>query len=520
VDRFQHLQNLLDRYQAQIQGLENAIVLAAAADRTRLKQQLQDLKAELRHYEAEYERLSPGNDRPRAATSPAPSAPTPLVEPPTGSLPLESRFYVVREADRQALRLIRSQGITLSITGSRQVGKSSLLARVCEAAGAVGKRVAFLDLQSWEQEALQDPAIFYPRFCLQLTLELGLPNRVADHWDVYGSAGASYCCSAYVQDHLLGVLAQPLVIALDEVEMLIDSPFRSAFFGMLRSWHNARATKPAFKPLDLVLVSSTEPYQLIEDLNQSPFNVGENLKLQDFSEFEASLLNQSYGNPLTSQDLQHLWQLVQGHPYLTAQALYQVASQQTPIATLLQTASQDQGMFGGHLQYHRLRLEKRPGLLVGMEQIARGNGQQVAKEVAMRLEAAGLVRWEANQAVPRCELYRRYFHPSSPTVFLPEPQPPSPNQDSRGRNPWISGSFYLAVAMVMMIVVAVIGKIVPIYVLAIVVIAGLLMVILVGGFQLRQDDRFSEANFLTLMQETLKRLPLIRQDFTQKSGRE
>lgn len=57
---------------------------------------------------------------------------------------------------------------------------------------------------------------------------------------------------------------------------------------------------------------------------------------------------------------------------------------------------------------------------------------------------------------------------------------------------------------------AVIGSNVPPYVFVIVVIGGILAIIVVGSFQLRQDDRFSEANFLTLVQETLKRLPLIR----------
>jgi hypothetical protein len=53
------------------------------------------------------------------------------------------------------------------------------------------------------------------------------------------------------------------------VAALVDTSFRLDFFSMLRSWHNSRAniTTSIWKQLDLVLVTSTEPYQLIENLN-------------------------------------------------------------------------------------------------------------------------------------------------------------------------------------------------------------------------------------------------------------
>jgi hypothetical protein len=129
------------------------------------------------------------------------------------------------------------------------------------AAQALGKRVALLDFQTWDHQAFQNKTIFYRRFCLQLTLELGLPNQVDSHWQIYGAAGEAYCCKLYLQDWLLKPLAQPLVIALDKLEVLIDSPFRSEFFGMLQHWHNLRATQPKLKQLDLVFVYSTEPNQ-------------------------------------------------------------------------------------------------------------------------------------------------------------------------------------------------------------------------------------------------------------------
>jgi len=89
-----------------------------------------------------------------------------------------------------------------------------------------------------------------------------------------------------------------------------------------------------------------------------------------------------------------------------------VASGRKTIAELLDTATKEDGVFGDHLRYHRLRLEQRSDLIDGLRQIVWGRGQQVPKSVAVRLEAAGLVKSETATAVPRCELYRLYFRES------------------------------------------------------------------------------------------------------------
>lgn len=160
---------------------------------------------------------------------PMPSAQPVSLEMPEGTMDSESRFYVARSSDALALSTIeRAGGVTVPIKGPRQMGKSSLLIRIKAKAETVGKRVAYLDFQLFDRSALTEGDRFYRQFCEWLTEE------------------------------------------------------RSDFFGMLRNWHNNRAATPIWKQLDLVLVTSTEPYQLIEDLNQSPFNVGQVIELVDF----------------------------------------------------------------------------------------------------------------------------------------------------------------------------------------------------------------------------------------------
>jgi hypothetical protein len=75
---------------------------------------------------------------------------------------------------------------------------------------------------------------------------------------------------------------------------------------MLRSWHNRRAQGGDWTRLNLALVTSTEPYQFIADLNQSPFNVGMVIELSDFSPDQVTELNGRHGEPLQEKEMEKL----------------------------------------------------------------------------------------------------------------------------------------------------------------------------------------------------------------------
>lgn len=338
---------------------------------------------------------------------PKPAAQPLSLELPEGTMDPESRFYVERSTDAIALSTIkRSGGVTITIKGPRQMGKSSLLIRTKARAEAMGKQVAYLDFQLFDRSALIEGDRFYRQFCEWLTEELDLENRVAEYWS--SPLGNSQRCTRYVSRHLLKALGSPLMLAMDEVESVFDTEFRSDFFGMLRSWHNNRATTPIWKQLDLVLVTSTEPYQLIDNLNQSPFNVGQVIELVDFDPKQVGDLNHRHGSPLTLDQLDKLMQLLTGHPYLVRRALYLVASQQMGVTDLFAQATADRGPFGDHLRYHLFRMNDKPELVQGLLEVIRQH-RCSNERVFFRLRGAGLVRREGQMVLPRCQLYADYF---------------------------------------------------------------------------------------------------------------
>jgi hypothetical protein len=340
-----------------------------------------------------------------AAGSPLHSAPLP---PPGGSLDVDDPWYIHRDSDDVASRLISMQGVTLVIKGSRQMGKSSLLVRTLSAALDFGKRCALIDFQMLGQDTLRSGAAFFRRLAGFVADQVELPHDIAQSWDPGLSDSQNF--TRFIEHQILRPVESPFVLAIDEADILFQADFLYDFFGMLRSWHNARANplrKKTWKKLDLLLVTSTEPYLFIDRDHESPFNVGEVLPLSDFSLTQVEQLNALHDNPLFAAEMNKVYELLHGQPYLTRKAFYVLRSGLIP-EQLFARAADDSGPFGDHLRNFFLRLLNRPQLASALKQVTLGHGCADPR-LAYRLQGAGLVRQEAGKVVPRCNLYAQYF---------------------------------------------------------------------------------------------------------------
>lgn len=77
------------------------------------------------------------------------------------------------------------------------------------------------------------------------------------------------------------------------------------------------------------------------------------------------------------------------------------------------------------------------------------------------------------------------------------------------RSPWVSGSFYLTAAVILVVLLLVVARSLSAWLLPAVILGGLIAVSVVGAFQLRHDRALSEKNFLRLMLLTFRQFPLI-----------
>jgi hypothetical protein len=327
---------------------------------------------------------------------------------PEGTMPHPSPFYIERETDQEAIHALQEiEGVTITIKGPRQMGKSSLLNRLLVEANTMGMRAAFIDFQLIENAVMENTDIFYQQFCSALSWEFEVEDRTEEYWR--NPLGHVQKTTNYLQRHLLNEIKDvQILLAMDEVERMFASPFRSDFFSMLRSWHNNRARGGDWTRLNMALVTSTEPYQFIADLNQSPFNVGQVVELVDFTLEQVSELNHRHHRPLTEPQVKQLIDLLGGHPYLTRRALYLVASQRDTFAELLESACEDNGPFGDHLRNYLFRMGNQEKLKAGLVQVIK-NQRHSDERIFFQLRGAGLVKRINNKVLPRNQLYVDYF---------------------------------------------------------------------------------------------------------------
>lgn len=322
-----------------------------------------------------------------------------------------SPYYVRRASDKTAERAISFPTATITIKGPEQIGKSSLLFHTLVAAKERSKKIAFLDFQLLSAETLGNRDRFYRVFCSWISTECQIPDKSDMYWELYKNQGNGICSTFYMRDYVLKEIGENvvLVLAIDQIESVFNCEFRDEFFVMLRNWHETRGNfqYPVWKRLNLVFVTSTEPYDLIGDKFISPLNVGKVIELDDFSSEQTLDLNRLYNYTLTEAQVEKICDLLSGHPYLVRRALYLTATEIT-FDELLETATDDYGPFGDHLRYHLFKLRNRNELVDELKHLIK-HKKPNDKVAFHQLRGAGLVRNGFADGKMRCRLYEDFF---------------------------------------------------------------------------------------------------------------
>lgn len=342
-----------------------------------------------------------GGDRP-----PLPYA---VPELPEGQVDIASVFYVERPPiEDRCYETIIQPGALIRIKAPRQMGKTSLMARILNQASKQGYRTVPLSFQLADRKTFADLDNFLKWFCASVGRRLRLPNRLSDYWDeIFGSKDN---CTAYFEEYLLENLTTPLVLGLDEVDCIFQYPEIAAdFFGLLRAWHEDAKNREVWKNLRLVVVHSTEVYVPM-DINQSPFNVGLPIELPEFKSEQIYDLARLHGLDWDAPKISRLMKMVGGHPYLVRLALYHIAKQDITLETLLETAPTEAGLYGDHLRRHLWNLEQHPQLAEATAQVVSATEPvRLESSLGFKLHSMGLVKMQGNDVIPRCNLYRQYF---------------------------------------------------------------------------------------------------------------
>lgn len=331
------------------------------------------------------------------------------LEPIGGAVPLDSAFYVERSTDSDFMRAIQRRDGLILLKGPRQVGKTSLLGRALQAARSQGERVVTTDCQSLNESDFANIDTFFKGLCALFVRRMGLRVPASEYWVEGLDANANL-------EYFLSTYAIPesgfLVWGLDEVDRLFGRPYASQVFALFRSWYNVRASDPSqpYARLVMAIAYATEAHLFISDLNQSPFNVGTRLRLDDFSPDQVSELNERYGRVLaTPADLMRLYELLGGQPFLVRRALNEMVEAGITLNELMLSADREEGLYGDHLRRILMGLTKDESLLEASKQLLR-RLPMTDGDAFLRMRAAGVLRGESmGEAQFRCRLYRDFL---------------------------------------------------------------------------------------------------------------
>ncbi len=186
--------------------------------------------------------------------------PAPRFQP--GGALLDGTLYVERAADRDLLAHLL-QGELCYVLATRQIGKSSLRARVAERLRAEGVLSAHIDLTALGVREASAEGWYFG-----LTSEIGEQLGLEDpngFWDARKGLGPVHVFSRYLEE--VGRAAGRVAIFIDEIDATLALPFsRDDFFAALRAHVNHRGGSHAAAQVSLCLLGVAAP----DDLHRRP----------------------------------------------------------------------------------------------------------------------------------------------------------------------------------------------------------------------------------------------------------
>ncbi|NEP11021.1 MAG: serine/threonine protein kinase [Symploca sp. SIO2C1] len=329
---------------------------------------------------------------------------------PSGSVPLDSPFYLKRYSlEEQVYREIQKPGALIRIKAPREMGKTSLLLRVLDYADGLGYHTISLNLEQVDQAILSDSNQFLRWLCANIARQLQRKPRLDEYWDE--DLGSKISCTLYFQDYLLESINTPLILALDEVNLILKHPqVAKDFLPLLRSWYEEAKRLAIWQKLRLLVVHSTEIYVPLK-LNQSPFNVGLPIQLENFTHQEVQQLATSYGlNWEDGEEIRKLMAMVGGHPALVHLALYHLSRGEITLSQLLEVAPIATEIYRNHLQRHWAALEQQPELAQALDTVVNATEPVTLDPILThKLSSMGLIKVSGDRAIVSCDLYRQFF---------------------------------------------------------------------------------------------------------------
>lgn len=333
-------------------------------------------------------------------------------------------LYVERPADQQLLAQLE-QGELCYILAPRQIGKTSLRVRTAHQLRARGLRCAAIDLSQIGRSSGEDA--WYSGLVHEISRELDLPEDLAERfWLSNRRHSPVHRLGRFLREEVLEREQGSIVVFLDEIEQVRALPFSADdFFAALRAAHNKRADDPEFRRLTFCLLGVAAPGELIKNPLLTPFNIGQGLRLEDFTPAQARAflpgLLGAEDDPQALLDLVLEW--TDGHPYMTQRICKELIEQgdrsppqerveRAVLKTFIRSGrTQDQNLQWAERYFASRPDTEKPMLLSLYQRLLAGESVPVeeADPTQIQLQLAGMIAARGGRLRVRNQIYANVF---------------------------------------------------------------------------------------------------------------
>ncbi len=339
-----------------------------------------------------------------------------------GTLRYDAPSYVHRTADDDLLSAILNGKLCYILT-PRQMGKSSLMVRTSSRLQQEGYQTVIIDLTAIGVQVT--PEQWYFSLIDTIDDQLKVCEDISTWWHTNEMVSPVGRFVRYIDEFLLADNNKPVVIFIDEIDTTLSIDFTDDFFAAIRSIFNKRATTSEYNRLTFVLLGVASPSDLVKDEKRTPFNVGQEILLNEFTRKDSRILQDALPGDSPSQKAElfnriYFW--TSGHPYLT-QKICEVVSQNNDHT--IDTASVDaivkkvflvnDSLKESNVQFVHsfiLRYPERTKILQTYKKIIDGKSvsDNPQSNVQNHLKLAGLVKVKENKLIVRNHLYQTVFN--------------------------------------------------------------------------------------------------------------
>ncbi|MGB3509129.1 MAG: tetratricopeptide repeat protein [Microcoleaceae cyanobacterium] len=239
-----------------------------------------------------------------------------------GGLSANDPTYVVRKQDAELFEKLQS-GEYCYVFNARQMGKSSLRVKVMKKLRSQGCKCAAIDMSRLGDFSIQKQS-WYDGFSEELFRGFGLAYSInyQDWIENYQSLTNIHRLARFIEEILfVNFPTQRIYIFIDEIDLLVNLPFKNEFLAFIRSCYNRRAEdeNSDYHRLIFCFFGVATPEDLIRDGRHTPFNIGHPIELTALTFKEGKNLTQGLIGVVKEPEtiLQQVFDWTGGQPFLT-----------------------------------------------------------------------------------------------------------------------------------------------------------------------------------------------------------